>query len=337
MLLVTAGDPAGVGPELLRAELPDFCARTRAPALVFATGEARALADALGAQGVSVRLLAPDDWRSGANEEFPGVQVVDVAASENGPPVQAGAPSQASGRLALRALEWACDFALARPVRALVTLPLSKEWVARSGTPGFHGHTDYLGERFGCATLMLMHGRALSAIPLTVHIALGEVPAKLRRQLYDPALLDLLLRVRQLAAYRGGPWALCGLNPHAGEGGELGREELDFLNERADAMRSAGLPVEGPFPADALFFPERRARYRLFLACYHDQGLIPFKALEGAHGVNATIGLPIIRTSPDHGTAFDIAGRNCADPRSLRAALDCAVNGELNPVERSAQ
>lgn len=328
-LLVTAGDPAGVGPELLQTELPNFYARTRTPLWVFATGGADHLVGALRARGVNVERLASAGLSALPATEFDGVRVVDVAASEPDGAVRPGLPSPASGRLAFRALEQACDVALTRPVRGLVTLPLSKEWVVRSGVAGFHGHTDYLGERFGSSTLMLMHGRELSAIPLTVHIALGAVSAELRRKLYDPDLFDLLLRVRKLAAYRSGPWALCGLNPHAGEGGELGREELDFLNERADAMRSAGLPVEGPFPADALFFPERRARYRLVLACYHDQGLIPFKALEGARGVNVTIGLPIVRTSPDHGTAFDIAGRNSADPRSFCAALDCAVSGEL--------
>lgn len=329
-LLVTAGDPAGVGPELLQTELPKFYARTRTPLLVFATGGADNLIGALRAQAIKVERLSmdrPDVWPATG---FDGVRVVDVAASQPDVVVQPGVPSPTSGQLAFRALEQACDVALARPVRGLVTLPLSKEWVVRSGVTGFHGHTDYLGERFGCATLMLMHGRELSAIPLTVHIPLGAVSRELRRVLYEPALFELLQRVRNLGAYRNGPWALCGLNPHAGEGGELGREELDFLNERADAMRSAGLPVEGPFPADALFFPERRARYRLALACYHDQGLIPFKALEGAHGVNVTIGLPIVRTSPDHGTAFDIAGRNCADPRSFCAALECAVSGELD-------
>ncbi len=246
-------------------------------------------------------------------------------------PITAGRPGPHTGALSFAALKLACDFALEHGCSGLVTLPLSKEWVAKSLRPDFRGHTEYLAERFQSNVLMLMHGREFSVVPITVHIAVDEVPAALRQRLAEPAFLELLQQLQRLPEYGGARWAMCGLNPHCGDGGTIGREELDFLNDFCEDLRQRGFPLEGPKPADTLFMESVRRRYRLIFSCYHDQGLIPFKAFEGAYGVNATIGLPIVRTSPDHGTAFDLAASRASKPDagSLRAAIRAALSGEL--------
>ena len=238
--------------------------------------------------------------------------------------VRSGQPSPYSGHLAFRALQDSCDFALEFGCDGMLSLPLSKEWVSRSGQAKFRGHTDYLAERFGCEVLMLMHGIKLSVIPLTVHVPLVEAAGQLKKVIAQETLPQLLKQVRQLQCYQKGSWALCGLNPHAGENGLIGSEEK-FLKKLAQKLCNEGLPIDGPLAADALFMPLNRSKYRLILSCYHDQGLIPFKALEGIAGVNCTIGLPFLRTSPDHGTAFDIAGQKKADTRSMYRALELAV------------
>jgi 4-hydroxythreonine-4-phosphate dehydrogenase len=259
--------------------------------------------------------------------------LIDLSAGPD--EVAPGASGAAGGRLAFGALRLAADEIAREAPLGLLTAPVSKEWIARGVGIDFPGHTDYLAERFDSPVMMLMHGRRNSVVPLTIHIPLRDVPGTLRRVLDDPKTLDLLRRIHRIPEYSGGDgrrWALCGLNPHAGEGGHLGREEVDFMDAIAERWRKAGLPVDGPLPADAVFMGRSRDRYRLMLACYHDQGLAPFKALEGIEGVNCTIGLPFVRTSPDHGTGFDIAGRGLADPGSMRRALEVLTSGELLPV-----
>lgn len=191
--------------------------------------------------------------------------------------------------------------------------------------PGFLGHTEFLSEYFGKPVLMLMHGKHLSVIPITVHVPLMQTASALKKKMHDP---QFLANLKLLAGWEelGPRWALCGLNPHAGEGGLLGSEELDFMAERADHWRREGLPVDGPLASDGIFQQFHEGRYRLVLAAYHDQGLIPFKALEGRNGVNCTVGLPFVRTSPDHGTAFDLAGKNQADPSSFLSAFELLRN-----------
>ncbi len=271
--------------------------------------------------------------RSALNQAkiLPGALLL-VDCAEGQERVEAGQPGEHAGRLAYAALYEAAGWIQARGCVGLLTAPVAKEWIARGIGADFPGHTDFLARRFSVPVMMLMHGRALSVVPLTIHIPLYEVPHALRIVLEDQATVDLLRQVLNTAPFHGTRWALCGLNPHAGEGGQLGREEIDFMESAATRLRAGGLPVDGPLPADGLFMPEVRSRYRLILACYHDQGLAPFKALEGWEGVNCTIGLPFLRSSPDHGTAFSLAGRGKADARSMRQALRVLLNQELAPL-----
>lgn len=350
-ILLTGGDPAGVAPETLLALVEDIAratghadstsvprSYTRFPIIYFATaGDAhiRAFAARCAACSVEPRVLTTSPAESPPELAAQAqVSIVDVRALQPSPEdrdyePQAGRPDATGGRLAFAALKAACDFATTRPAAGIVTAPLSKEWVARGGQPDFRGHTEYLAERFERDVLMLMHGRGFSVIPLTVHIALTDVSRALRRRLSDSGLPALLEAVMRRRAYAGQRMALCGLNPHCGDGGLFGTEDQEFIGDWAQSMRARGIPLDGPLPADTLFTDDVRSKYRLILSCYHDQGLIPFKALEGHAGINATIGLPIPRTSPDHGTAFNIAGRGTARADSLRAALGAITNGEL--------
>jgi len=345
-LVITGGDPAGIGPELVLALAGDFVEYS-APLVYFSTGgpaHAEEASAACLAQGGEARLLSRAELHhvfpdAGASDAHPdqsaprprGIFIVDAASEAGLSPVAPGRPCEDSGAAAFAALEGACDFIKhAGSCAGLLTAPISKEWIARSGIPGFHGHTDYLGERFNSATLMLMHGPNFSVIPLTVHIPLVEAGLELRRVLGDEEQFALLREVRELPFFSQGPWAFCGLNPHAGEGGLLGREETEFLSAGIAAWTARGLPLEGPIPADAVFMEDNLKRYRLILGCYHDQVLIPFKALEGRRGINCTIGLPFPRSSPDHGTAFELAGKKACDPLSMREAFRYLLGADTN-------
>jgi len=326
--VVTGGDPAGIGPEIFASSLSEIASYRRG--IIYISTGAKAynvqLHDAAKKQGIESRIedeanLLKSDVR------LPGEGLIIVELEEK-QAIFPGKPSVESGRLALHAIELACDLIQKQPIRGLVTLPISKDHASKHA-PNFKGHTDYLAERFECEVIMLMHGRKLSVIPLTVHIPIKDVSRRLREVLDGPKISGLL---RILAAWKemSGRWALCGLNPHAGENGLLGTEELDFLNDAADRFRNDGLPLDGPMAADGIFQEFNTGRYRLVLSCYHDQGLIPFKALEGRSGVNCTVGLPFPRTSPDHGTAFDLAGKGIADRSSfLRAFELIAEEGSL--------
>lgn len=360
-ILITGGDPAGIGPELFEKALADFFSLKSSlkkalaiyPKLCFIYfntssssvpthngGHKEKLKSLCQKRGILFQALAIDE--SKAYQDIRGIKNTKISFifcsspsrtshdtfPKNKRPrdIRRGEPSPYSGHLAFQALKQACDFALEFGCDAMLNLPLSKEWVVRSGKSGFRGHTGYLAERFSCEVLMLMHGLRLSVIPLTVHIPLAKASRQLKKIIAKPALVGLLGKVGQISDYQKGGWALCGFNPHAGENALMGSEEK-FLKRFSQKLCQQGLPVAGPFAADALFTASNRAKYRLILSCYHDQGLIPFKALEGSAGVNCTIGLPFLRTSPDHGTAFELAGKKKADTRSMSRALELAVFG----------
>jgi 4-hydroxythreonine-4-phosphate dehydrogenase len=265
----------------------------------------------------------------GPRSETPSIILADLNPLDPHRDWGTGRPGRGSGFLAFEALRLAVEAIRRHGTAGLLTAPISKEWISRVTGRDFPGHTDYLAESFGREVLMLMHGPHFSVIPLTMHIPLVRVVPELRRVIERPALLANLLSLMKLNGYSGGLFAMCGINPHAGEGGVLGTEEIEFLNHKCEQWRGAGLPLEGPIPADAAFLEESRCRYRLILCAYHDQALIPFKAIEGRWGVNCTIGLPFLRTSPDHGTAFSIAGQGLADPTSIIEAHRLLASPEL--------
>ncbi len=303
-LALTLGDPAGIGPEIVLKALS---------------------ADALPAADLSVygdpRALEERARRFGLRWPVAGVRVVETGRPEN---VPLGLSSAAGGRAAADAVLAAARDAMAGHVDALVTAPLNKESLAAAGHP-WPGHTEMLAHAAGSADVaMLFVGGGLRVALVTIHRSLRSVPDAI-----DAGEVMRVVRLvhRELPSL-GAPArriALCALNPHAGEGGLFGREEIDVLAPAVARLRAEGVDVSGPLPADSLFVRAARGEFDAVVAQYHDQGLIPVKLASFGHAVNVTLGLPFVRTSVDHGTGFDIAAAGTADAGSLVAAMLLAV------------
>lgn len=235
-----------------------------------------------------------------------------------------GRVSAAAGRAAYDAIVRAVGDATAGKIDAIVTAPVNKEAFAAAGLP-WRGHTDLLAHLTGAPNVaMMFYAETLRVVLATVHIALAEVPRAITQEGIETivALTAASLPRFGIASPR---LALAGLNPHAGEHGVIGREDDEVLAPAVAACRARGIAIEGPLPADTVFVRAMRGEYDCVVACYHDQGLIPVKLVAFGQAVNVTLGLPIVRTSVDHGTAFDIAGKGIADPSSMIAAVKLAV------------
>jgi len=243
-----------------------------------------------------------------------------VYAPPDAPRFAPGVLSAAAGRAAYDVIVRAVDDAKSGEVQAIATAPLNKEAFRLAGLE-WNGHTDLLAHLTGAPHVaMMFHSDTLRVVLATVHVALGDVPRLLTRQTLERTIA---LTARELPRFdKIAPRiAVAGLNPHAGEHGLFGREEADVITPAIESCRAHGIDVSGPFPADTVFVRARRGDFDVVVACYHDQGLIPVKLLAFGQAVNVTLGLPIIRTSVDHGTAFDIAGKGVADPESMIAAV----------------
>jgi len=321
-LAMTMGDPAGIGPELALAAWR-LRGTHRAPFFVLAAPAQ--LADLGRRLGAPVPIVETDP--AGARAAFDrGLPVVPLAHAFA---VEPGRPSAASAAATLESIERAVESVRAGEARAVVTNPIAKSVLYEAGF-GFPGHTEFLGALAAAwggrpaFPVMMIWSEALAVVPVTIHLALAEAVKALTRDLIveTARVVDRDMKARfGLARPR---LAVAGLNPHAGEGGAMGREEIAIIAPAIDILRAEGIDVVGPLPADTMFHAAARARYDVALAMYHDQGLIPAKTLAFDDGVNVTLGLPFVRTSPDHGTAFDIAGRGVARPTSLIAALGLA-------------
>ena len=324
-LAASLGDPAGIGPELLCAAWVRREAELLAP--FFVVGSVAVLAGAAAARGLTVPLLAIDAPDQAAQCFADVLPVLDIGGIDYAP----GLPSDAGAELAFQALEVATGIVRGGGAAALMTAPVAKSQLARVGFTQ-PGQTEYLAQRCGVSprnAVMMLAGPSLRVVPVTVHAALAEVPGMLSIELIrDRALIAAAALVRDFGIAKP-RLAVAGLNPHAGEGGRFGTEELTIIAPAIAELRAAGLDVVGPLPADGMFHPEARARYDVALCMYHDQALIPLKTLDFDQGVNVTLGLPIVRTSPDHGTAFGIAGtgqaRAGATIAALRMAVECAA------------
>jgi len=237
-----------------------------------------------------------------------------------GPPAGAmfvpGVLSADAGRAAYEAICAAVRDAQAGVVDAVATAPINKLAFARAGLP-WKGHTDLLAHLTGAPRVAMMFwSEPLKVVLASVHVPLSDVPRTLTRDLLD-GIIDLAARELPAFGMAAPRLALAGLNPHAGEGGLIGTEEQSVLRPAVDAARGRGVDIAGPFPGDTIFVRATRGEFDAVIACYHDQGLIPVKLLAFGTAVNVTLGLPIVRTSVDHGTAFDIAGQGTADPSSM--------------------
>jgi len=231
----------------------------------------------------------------------------------------------APGNPVIDSIDAAVNAALAGDAGAIVTAPIEKSKLLESGFP-FPGHTEYLAKLTGMPrAVMMLSGASLRVVPLTIHIPVAAVPGSISRKAIVETAEIVLAALEHDFSLERPRLAVSGLNPHAGEAGKIGSEELQIIRPAVQELRDRGYLVEGPLPADTMFHAEARTRYDAALCMFHDQALIPLKTLAFWEGVNITLGLPIVRTSPDHGTAPDIAGQNKADPRSMIAAIQLAA------------
>jgi 4-hydroxythreonine-4-phosphate dehydrogenase len=257
---------------------------------------------------------------------LPCLQVADAGDSLPGAPTLDGA------RCTFQSLEAAVGLVRAESASALVTGPVSKAQLAQVGFT-HPGQTEFVAERCGVSrenVVMMLAGPSLRVVPLTIHVPFIAVPQALTAQLIRTRALATARGLRRLFGIENPRLAMAGLNPHAGENGLLGDEEKTLIEPVLAQLREEGLDITGPHAADAMFSERVRARYDAALCCYHDQALIPIKTLHFDDGVNITLGLPIVRTSPDHGTAFALAGRNHAHPGAMIAAIRMARDAELS-------
>lgn len=321
-LAVSLGDPAGVGPELI---VKAWLARDaeRLPAF-FVVGGAEILEQAAAHLGLNCPVVRIGDPLESGGAFPTGLPV----RGESKRIYRPGQPDGAGARLAWASLCNATGLTKG-VVRGIVTAPVSKSAIDKIA-PGFIGQTEALADSYKIPrndAVMMLAGPSLRTVPMTVHCALSEVPGRLsvdlivnRSRIVDRALRhDFGIERPRLA--------ICGLNPHAGEDGRMGREEIEIVAPAIAELRAEGIDATGPHPADTLFAPRKRVSYDVAIAMYHDQALVPLKTLDFDQGVNVTLGLPIVRTSPDHGTAFDIAGKGIADPGAMIAAIRMA--GEM--------
>jgi len=315
-LAVALGDPAGVGPEIVAKA---WAARQTAGLQpFFAVGEPRAIERVW--KGPVARITDPSSVATLFPDALP-ILVVD-----HGGEVVPGRPDIEGARCAIEALELAVGLARSGAASGLVTAPVSKVELYRIGFT-HPGQTEFVAERCGISknnAVMMLAGPTLRVVPITTHIPFGDVPAALTVELIlakARATARGLTRNFGIARPR---LAFAGLNPHAGESGAIGREEIEIIEPAIATLVDEGLDATGPFAADGMFHPRARAGYDAAMCMYHDQGLIPLKALHFDEGVNITLGLPIVRTSPDHGTAFGIAGTDSAEPGAMIAAIRLA-------------
>ncbi|TZG28994.1 4-hydroxythreonine-4-phosphate dehydrogenase PdxA [Sphingomonas montanisoli] len=321
-LAIALGDPAGIGPEIVAKAwtvrnvhaLPPF----------FAVGDCRSVERVW--RGPIKRIGSPDEALAVFDDALPIIQIHDTGE------IVPGEPDLAGARCALDSLELAAGLARSAMVGGLVTAPVSKAQLYAIGFT-HAGQTEFVAERCGIASsnaVMMLAGPTLRVVPITTHLALRDV--------FDALSIELIC-AKARATDRGlarnfgiehPRLAIAGINPHAGEGGALGTEEIDLIMPAIEILQAEGIDIVGPMAADTMFHPRARAQYDCALCLYHDQALIPLKTLHFDEGVNMTLGLPIVRTAPDHGTAFNIAGKDMAHPGAMIAAITLAAEAARN-------
>ena len=321
-LAISVGDPAGIGPEIIGKA---WAARKSAglPAF-FAIGDIGSFAPHW--DGPVVKIDDPADSIQHFDNALPVIQLHSCIS------VVPGEPDMDGAHCAYQALEMAIGFARAGRAAALVTGPVSKSQLYAVGFT-HPGQTEFIAERCGVAknnAVMMLAGPDLRVVPMTTHIPLASVASKLDGRLIRQRLRATAKGLQRNFGIEKPRLAVAGFNPHAGESGNMGREEIDIFGPAIDQIRSEGFDVVGPLPADTMFHAEARSHYDAALCAYHDQALIPLKTLYFHDAVNITLGLPVVRTSPDHGTAFGIAGQNKAMPNSMIAAIKMAEMAALN-------
>ncbi|WP_341213631.1 4-hydroxythreonine-4-phosphate dehydrogenase PdxA [uncultured Limimaricola sp.] len=311
-IAISCGEPAGIGPEIaarawesLRGEIP-----------LLWLGDPRHLPGFVPWQAVT----------DPAEAEAISAEALPVLSRDFGPPAVPGQPNPAHAQGVIDAIRDGVGLVKSGDCAALCTAPIHKAALIDGAKFAYPGHTEYLAALAGVEDVVMMLAcEALRVVPATIHVPLAEVPARL-----TPELLEATIRITHAALIRdfglAAPrLAIAGLNPHAGEDGKMGGEEIAMITPLLDRLRAEGFDLVGPMSADTMFHAAARTGYDAAICMYHDQALIPIKTIDFSGGVNVTLGLPFIRTSPDHGTAFGIAGKGLADPSSMIAAIRMAA------------
>jgi 4-hydroxythreonine-4-phosphate dehydrogenase len=323
-LALTLGEPAGIGPDITFAAWRRRAELDLTPFYLLADPTFIARRAERMAPDLTIAVVEPSAAWTAFKTALP---VVDIGVPVSAEP---GHPDQSSAPAALAAIRRAVADVGAGAAAAIVTNPVAKNVLYRSGFPE-PGHTEYLGKLAEESTgvraqpVMMLWSPELAVVPVTIHLPLKDVVAKLTGDLVVETGRIVARDLRDRFGIARPRLAIAGLNPHAGEDGALGDEDLTVVRPAVERLKAEGIDARGPLPADSLFHQAARANYDVALAMYHDQALIPIKTLAFDHAVNVTLGLPFVRTSPDHGTAFDIAGTGRADPASLIAALQLAA------------
>ena len=330
-LAVSLGDPAGVGPELIceawarreHERLPPF----------FVCGGFGVLQSAAAIRGLEIPIQKIGDTTDAVACFTRALPVL----GDDDCPYSPGTPEREGAILALNSLRQATAFAVGERASGVMTAPVAKAALAAVGFD-FPGQTEFLADACGLSAdhaVMMLAGPQLRAVPVTVHCPLAEVPGRLTIELICDTARTVADALRIDFGIERPRLAIAALNPHAGEGGRMGTEDGDIIAPAVQILKISGINATGPHPADTMFAPRSRATYDAAIAMYHDQALVPLKALDFDDGVNVTLGLVIVRTSPDHGTAFDIAGQGIAVAGAMIAALrmagEIAVRRGLNP------
>ena len=319
IIAITMGDPAGIGPEVILKALGQDEVRESARFLIF--GDANILHREANKLDFKIPLIPIPEV---SQAEFPANVLEIINLTILNPSLEHGRPMAASGDASFKYIKAAALSAIKGEVDAVVTAPISKEALKLAGH-GYPGHTEILAEL--CKTddyAMMLAGPHLRVVLCTIHVPYAKVPLLLSREV---VFKTIRITHESLSRYLGRKprIAVASLNPHAGEGGMFGDEEARFIKPAIEDADSKGIDASGPYPPDPLFYWASKGKYDAVVCMYHDQGLIPLKLLDFEKGVNVTLGLPIIRTSVDHGTAFDIAGKGVADSSSMVEAVRMAV------------
>ncbi len=325
-IIISTGEPGGIGPDILiKSGYRNFAA-----ALVV-IGDPGMIAQRARQLGVDIRIVECDGLPEAAIHQ-PGVLPVIPESLEN--PSRPGQLNPGNSRYVVRCIDSAVDRCLSRQFDAMVTAPVHKGVINEAGI-SFSGHTEWIAKRTGTEQpVMLLAGADIKVCLVTTHLSLRDVPDRVTDDRLERVLLVMLQEFRRLFGLEKPKIGVCGLNPHAGEGGHLGTEEIDTIIPVIQKLQQAGHRVDGPFPADTIFTGKYLEQYHGILAMYHDQGLPVIKHAGFGEVVNVTLGLPIVRTSVDHGTALDLAGTGEANESSLVAAINLAI--QLSGTRASA-
>lgn len=314
---ITIGDINGIGPEIALKAVSEIDYSVSVPILISSASVIDFYNSELGLNKTFHKITSVSEAKDGV------LNVLDIKNSS--PEIETGKITKQAGLASMKSIESAISLCIAKELKAMVTLPISKESIQLAGYD-IPGHTEFLANQTNTdQVLMILVNGALRVALTTGHIPVSKVASSINQDLIISKATILSESLKQDFGISNPKIAVFGLNPHAGDGGVLGSEEKEIITPAIVKLKESGINVDGPFPADGFFGQKKHQQYDAILAMYHDQGLAPFKLLSFGKGVNFSAGLPIIRTSPDHGTAFDIAGKGIADTSSFIQAYKLAV------------